>query len=141
MVGQRLIDLDLLGWQAVLNRNAPVFSDIRPGSRIGLMSKDDFEPPDATMLVWEATENAMQTKYESFPGFDEVKIDLLLIADDATIYDIHDPANPNPLAEIKAKVRRRDIMLFVVKPWHELLDCGYSEFLDSLGLVYMGTCR
>ena len=138
---QRLADLDLAGWQSVLDRNAAVFSEMQRGSRIGLMSKDDFEPPDATMLVWEATGNAMQAKYETFPGFDTVAIDLLFIADDATIRDIHDPANPDPLAEIKAKTRRRDIMLFVVKPRNELLDSGYSGLLDSLGLVFMGTCR
>jgi len=52
---QGFIDLDLASWQSVLDRNAPVFSKMQCGSRIGLMSEDDFEPPDATMLVWEAT--------------------------------------------------------------------------------------
>jgi uncharacterized membrane protein (UPF0127 family) len=114
---------------------------MQPGSRIGLMSKDDFEPPTATMLVWEATEQTMQAKYEFFPGFDQVKIDLLFIADDATLSRIHDAANAAPFAEIKTKVRRRDILLYVVKPRQELLNFGYGEFLDSLGLVFMGTCR
>jgi uncharacterized membrane protein (UPF0127 family) len=141
MSERHLVDLNVAGWQALLDRHAAVFSEIQRGSRIGLMSKDDFEPPDATLLVWEATGGAMQAKYESFPGFDSVAIDLLFIADDTTIRHIHDPANPDPLAEIKAKVRRRDILLFVVKPRHELIDSGYSELLDSLGLVFMGTCR
>ncbi len=118
-----------------------IFLGMQPGSRIGLMSKDDFDPPTATMVVWEATEKAMRAKYESFPGFDHVKIDLLFIADDATIRRVHDCANPTPFAEIKAKVRRRDILLYVVKPRQQLLDWGYEEFLDSLGLVFMGTCR
>jgi uncharacterized membrane protein (UPF0127 family) len=69
----------------------------------------------------------MRAKYETFPGFETVAIDLLFIADDATIRDIHDPANPDPLGEIRAKVRRRDIMLFVGKPRHELLNRGYSS--------------
>jgi hypothetical protein len=96
---------------------------------------------EATMLVWEATAGAMRARHERFPGFDEVAIDLLLIADEATLRDIHDAGNPDPFAQIKAKVRRRDILLFVVKPKHELIACGYSEVLDSLGLVFMGTCR
>jgi uncharacterized membrane protein (UPF0127 family) len=141
MTEQRLNDLDLAGWQSVLDRNAPIFLGMQAGSRIGLMSKDDFEPPDATMVVWEATDHAMRAKYECFPGFDQVKIDLLFIADDATIRLVHDAANPRPFADIKAKVRRRDILLYVVKPRQELLDWGYEEFLDSLGLVFMGTCR
>ena len=105
------------------------------------MSKDDFEPPTATMVVWEATAQAMQAKYESFPGFDQVKIDLLFIADDATLCRIHDAVNAAPFSEIKTKVRRRDILLYVVTPRQELLSFGYGEFLESLGLVFMGTCR
>jgi hypothetical protein len=105
------------------------------------MSKDDFEPPTATMVVWQATDQAMRAKYERFPGFDQVEIDLLFIADDATLHRIHDPANPAPFGEIKSKVRRRDILLYVVKPRRVLLAFGYGEFLDSLGLVFMGTCR
>ncbi|KAB2882104.1 MAG: hypothetical protein F9K38_08530 [Pseudorhodoplanes sp.] len=118
-----------------------IFLGMQPGSRVGLMSKDDFDPPAATMVVWEATGAAMQAKYESFPGFDQVRVDLLFIADDATIRRLHDAANPTPFAEIKTKVRRRDILLYVVKPRQDLLNCGYEEFLDSLGLVFMGTCR
>ena len=141
MPGQQLNDLDLAGWQSVLDRHPTIFLGMQPGSRIGLMSKDDFEPPDAAMVVWEATEQAMQAKYEPFPGFDQVKIDLLFIADAATLRQVHDGANPAPFAEIKTKVRRRDILLYVVKPRQQLLDRGYEEFLDSLGLVFMGICR
>jgi hypothetical protein len=141
MLENRLIDLDLGGWQSVLDRHPMLFLGMQPGARIGLMSKDDFEPPSATMVVWEATDQAMQAKYEPFPGFDQVRIDLLFIADNATIRGIHDAENPAPFAEIKAKVRRRDILLYVVQPRQQLLDRGYEEFLDSLGLVFMGTCR
>jgi hypothetical protein len=141
MLKTQLSDLDLAGWQSVLDRHPMIFLGMQPGSRIGLMSKDDFDPPTATMVVWEATEKAMRAKYEPFPGFDHVKIDLLFIADDATIRRVHDGANPTPFAEIKAKVRRRDILLYVVKPRQQLLDWGYEEFLESLGLVFMGTCR
>ena len=48
--------------------------------------------------------------YEPFPGFEEVKIDLLFVADDADIRRLHDPHTPTPFAEIKSKVRRRDIL-------------------------------
>jgi hypothetical protein len=141
MMENRLIDLDLAGWQSVLDRHPMLFLGMQSGARIGLMSKDDFDPPSAAMVVWEATDEAMQAKYEPFPGFDQVRIDLLFIADDATIRRIHDSANPTPFVEIRSKVRRRDILLYVVKPRQELLDRGYEEFLDSLGLVFMGTCR
>ncbi len=51
MIGQHLAEFDLAGWQSVLDRNAELFCEMKLGSRIGLLSKDDFEPPNATMLA------------------------------------------------------------------------------------------
>ena len=132
--------LDLGGWQTLLDRNAELFQDIQAGARIGVLSKDDFEPP-ATMVVWEATEQGMRAGYEPFPGFEQVKIDLLFIADETTILGMHDPSAGVPFRQIKTKLRRRDILLYVVKPHHALIDSGYENFLDSLGLPVLGTCR
>lgn len=46
-----------------------------------------------------------------------------------------------PFADMKGKVRRRETLLYVVKPRAGLLDLGYEEFLDSLGLTFIGACR
>ncbi len=137
----RFTELDISGWQSILDRNAGIFCGMGPGSKVGLMTKDDFEPPTATMLVWEATAGGMRAYSRPFPGFERVEIDLLFIADDPTIRRIYDPSNPAPFADMKTKVRRRDILLYVVRPRTELLERGYEEFLDSLGLTFMGACR
>ena len=133
--------LDLNGWQTLLDGNPEIFHGLMPGARIGLLSKDDFEPPQATMLVWQVNVDGMQASYEPFPGFEQVLIDLLFIADEDVIRRLHSGHAPEPFAEIKAKVRRRDIILYVVKPRDELIACGYEDFLDSLGLAFMGACR
>ncbi|MEZ5788104.1 MAG: hypothetical protein R3D62_16895 [Xanthobacteraceae bacterium] len=132
--------LELDGWQALLDRHAEVFQDMEAGARIGVLSKDAFEPP-ATMVVWQATEQGMQAGYEPFPGFERVKIDLLFIADEATILGMHDSVTDAPFGQIRSKLRRRDILLYVVKPHRALLDAGYENFLESLGLPVLGTCR
>ncbi|MDE2166988.1 MAG: hypothetical protein KGJ66_11715 [Alphaproteobacteria bacterium] len=137
----QVAQLELEGWQALLDRNADMFRGMAAGARIGLLSKDDFEPPTATMVVWQADGERMRAAYESFPGFDRVNIDLLFVADDDTIRHLHDPDAPAPFAEIKRKVRRREVLLYVVKPRDELLEWGYEDFLDSLGLAFMGACR
>ncbi|MGA7454606.1 MAG: hypothetical protein WBW73_26260 [Rhodoplanes sp.] len=56
----------------MLDRNTELFQEMQAGARIGVLSKDDFEPT-ATMVVWEATEQGMRAGYEPFPGFEEVK--------------------------------------------------------------------
>jgi hypothetical protein len=137
----KLAALDLAGWQSLLDRHPAVFRGLVAGARIGLLAKDDFDLPDATMVVWEAEEAAMRAKHERFPGFDRVALDLLFIPDDATAARLHDRATARPFAEMKTKVRRREILLYIVKPRRELLDWGYEDFLDSLGLVFMGACR
>jgi len=112
-----------------------------PGSRIGLLPEEDFDSPAATLLIWEATESGMTAAYGPFPGFSEVNVDLLFIASHEILCSLHDPANSAPFADIKNGVRRRRILLYVVKPRDQLLEQGYEEFLDSLGLVFMGACR
>ena len=132
--------LDLGGWQTLLDRNAELFQDMQAGARIGVLSKNEFEPP-ATMVVWEATEHGMRAGYEAFPGFEEVRIDLLFIADETTILGMHDPNSGAPFKDIKTKLRRRDVLLYVVTPHRALIDSGYENFLETLGLPVLGTCR
>jgi hypothetical protein len=133
--------LDIAGWQALLDRHSAIFSGMLPGSRIGLLPEEDFDSPSAMMLVWEATGRGMVAEYRPFPGFDTVEVDLLFIPDGETMRRLHDGANPAPLADLKRKVRRRETLLYVVKPRASLLELGYEEFLDSLGLAFMGACR
>lgn len=132
--------LEIGGWQTLLDRNAEVFQDMQAGARIGVLSKDEFEAP-AIMVVWEATEQGMRASYEPFPGFEQVKTDLLFIADEATILGMQDPVADAPFKQIKTKLRRRDILLYVIKPHRALLESGYENFLESLGLPVLGTCR
>ena len=138
---EQIAQLELAGWQALLFRHKDIFRGMLPGTRIGFLSKDYFEPPSAIMIVWEAGTHGMEARYEPFPGFETVKIDLLFIADNDVIRRLHDPDTPTPFAEIKRKVRHRDILLYVVRPRDELLECGYEDFIDSLGLSFMGACR
>jgi hypothetical protein len=137
----RLAELDISGWQSLLDRNPDIFFGMEPGSKVGLLTQDDFEPPTAMMLVWESTPEGMRAYYRAFPGFESVEVDLLFIADDPTMRRIHDVDTPAPFVHMKTKVRRRDILLYIVKPRSQLLERGYEDFLDSLGLTFMGACR
>lgn len=138
---QELLQLELAGWQALLDRHGSLFAGMQAGSRIGLLPEEDFDRPAAMMLVWEASERGMAAAYRPFPGFETVEVDLLFIPDNATLRRLHDRGNPSPFADLKRKVRRRETLLYVVKPRERLIDLGYEEFLDSLGLTFMGTCR
>jgi len=138
---QELPQLDLGGWQALLDRHPALFAGLSAHSRIGLLPEEDFESPGAMMLVWEAAEQGMVATYRPFPGFETVEVDLLFIPNNATLRRLHDGANPSPFVDMKRTVRRRETLLYVVKPRAILLELGYEEFLDSLGLTFVGACR
>ena len=42
---------------------------------------------------------------------------------------------------MKKMIRSGGILFFVMKTKHQLQDAGYEEFLDSLGLAFLGACR
>jgi hypothetical protein len=138
---QELLQLDVSGWQALLDRHESLFAGLLTGSRIGLLPEEDFESPAAMMLVWEATEQGMVASYQPFSGFDTVEVDLLFVPNNETLRQLHDRTNPSPFVNMKRKVRRRETLLYVVKPRASLLELGYEEFLDSLGLTFVGACR
>ena len=39
------------------------------------------------------------------------------------------------------RIRTGNILFFVMKSKYELQDAGYEDFLDSLGLAFLGACR
>jgi hypothetical protein len=136
-----LVDLDLAGWQDLLDRHPQIFHGMMAGARVALLPADDFDAPGARMVVWEATGDGMRAGHRPFPGFETVDVDLLFVADEESLRRLHDRTNPTPFGDMKRKVRRREILLYVVRPRDCLLERGYEEFLESLGLVFMGACR
>jgi hypothetical protein len=45
------------------------------------------------------------------------------------------------LGRLKRRLRRGDIMLCTFRTRAQLAESGYEDFLDSLGLAFMGACR
>lgn len=132
---------DLAGWQSLLDRQADAFAGLVPGAAIGLLAEDDAETPGAPMIVWEQTAAGMRAAARAYPGFEGLALDLLFIGDRATLARLADPATPEPLRLMREKARRRDLLLYVVRPRDALSERGYDDFLERLGLVVMGACR
>ena len=67
--------------------------------------------------------------------------DLLLVPDDAAFEEIRRSLDGDPLSTIKKMIRCGNILFFVMKTKHQLQDAGYEDFLDTLGLAFLGACR
>ena len=150
---------DLPAWQAMLDRYQELFSDMLPGSRIGILPRSgtslmpgkrlaglsncEFSLPEGKMLAWEVNGKGpgMRAEYRSCRTFEEAQADLLLVPDDAALEEIRRTLAADPLSTIKKMIRCGGILFFVMKNKYQLQDAGYEDFLDTLGLAFLGACR
>lgn len=133
--------LDAEGWQAILDRKQEIFTDMLPGASLGILPKKEFESPVGTMLTWVRQADKMEVVYQSFIGFQDTSVDLLMIADDEALESLHSKAHDNPFNEMREQIRNGNILYYVMKTKTELLDLGYEELIDVLGIPFLGACR
>lgn len=144
---------DLDAWQAMLDRNSELFADMVSGSRIGFVSREASgilpgkhvegvkQANEAPMLAWEVRDGAMSVRLERFTGMTTTQVDLLLVADDEAMAMMRGEVGANALSDIKRLIRHGRMIFFVFKNKYQLQDAGYEDFLDSLGLAFLGACR
>lgn len=148
---------DLPAWQAMLDGYQELFSEMLPGSRIGILPRSGtslmagkhlaglansaFSLPDGKMLAWEVNGTGMRASHHPCRNFQEAQADLLLVADDAALEEIRRTLDSDPLSTIKKMIRCGNILFFVMKTKYQLQDAGYEDFLDTLGLAFLGACR
>ena len=155
--GAQSMFADLPAWQAMLDRYQELFSDMLPGSRIGILpragtslmpgkhlaglSNSGFSLPDGKMLAWEVNGKGMRAGYRPCRNFQDAQADLLLVPDDAALEEIRRTLDGDPLSTIRKMIRCGNILFFVMKTKYQLQNAGYEDFLDTLGLAFLGACR
>lgn len=133
--------LDAQGWQTILDRRPEIFTDMLPGASLGILPKKEFESPVGTMLIWVKQVDKMAAFYQTFTGFQNTSVDLLMIADDAALESLHSKAQDNPFYEMREQIRNGHILYYVMKTKNELLALGFEELIDVLGIPFLGACR
>lgn len=133
---------DLPAWAEMLERHADTFAALQAGCALGLVPKADTEQRPGRMLVWTRAESGgMQAGLRPFTGYKDCGVDILFVAEDAGLAAIHRALADRPLGEMKAALRRSELFLFVLKPRDQLIEDGWDEFLETLGLAFLGACR
>ena len=140
-------------WQSMLDRHRELFLDMVQGSRIGFVSREASGilpgkrlegvqvATEVPMLAWQLENGAMSARIERFAGMASTKVDLLLVADEEALATMLSELSGDTLTVIKRLIRRGRMMFFVFKNKAQLQDAGYEDFLDSLGLAFLGACR
>jgi hypothetical protein len=145
---------DLSRWQAMLDRHADLFSGMEPGSAIGFVprARSGILPGkhagalkgalgEGEMMTWEVDAQGMRAGLRRYTGFEGIGVDLLFVADDEGLAAMDDAVGGDALSIIKRLIRAGRVMFYVMKTKYELQDAGYEEFLDTLGLAFLGACR
>ena len=145
---------ELERWQAMLERHDTLFTEMSPGSSVAIVPKagSGIHPGKhvaglmaaegaGEMLRWEVTPAGMRASLRPYRGFQDAGVDLLFVADDEAMDALVHNLDDNTLSLMKRQIRAGNIMFFVMRTKYELQDAGYEEFLDTLGLAFLGACR
>lgn len=145
---------ELEDWQAMLDRHEELFTEMVPGSSVAIVPKEGsgIQPGKhvaglmaaegaGEMLRWEVTTGGMRAEMVPYRGFQDAKVDLLFVADGEALDKLRDNIGDDTLSLMKRQIRAGNIMFFVMRTKYELQDAGYEEFLDTLGLAFLGACR
>jgi hypothetical protein len=145
---------DIALWQSMLDRQRELFVEMDAGSRIGIVSREasgilpgkhlegvQVVAAEVPMMAWQVENGGMSALVERFAGMSATRVDLLLVADEEAMAKMLSDLGGNMLTTIKRLIRRGNIMFFVFKNKAQLQDAGYEDFLESLGLAFLGACR
>lgn len=141
-------------WQAMLDRHACLFSELLPGSAVGFVPRagSGLHPGKhvagvmsaggtGEMLTWSMDGERMKAALKGYAGFQQAGVDLLFVAGAEGLAAMREAVAGEALSVIKRHIRAGTIMFFVMKTKYQLQDAGYEDFLDSLGLAFLGACR
>ncbi len=144
---------EIAPWQSMLDRYRELFVEMQAGSRIGFVSREASGilpgkrlegvqvATEVSMLAWQLEDGGMSARIERFAGMASTKVDLLLVADEEALATMLGELEGDTPTVIKRLIRRGRMMFFVFKNKAQLQDAGYEDFLDSLGLAFLGACR
>lgn len=141
-------------WQAMLKRYDELFADMDAGSAVGFVPRagSGIQPgkhvaalvdcgAGVAMMKWQAHGAGMTVSLQGYRGFQDAGVDLLFVVDDDALLALRAALDGDALSQLKRLIRQGSIMFFVLRTKFELQDAGYEDFLDTLGLAFLGACR
>lgn len=132
---------DLAGWQGLLAREWRLFEPMVEGASIGIVARESTDAGSGGMLVWRREAGGMRVERSVFGGFADCPVGVLFVAEPDALEALHARIDDNALGAMKLQLRAGTMLLYVIAPKKKLLDDGYEDFLEALGLAFLGACR
>jgi len=133
--------LTLAAWQSVLDRHADLFEEIEESASMAIVPRRSVAAvcDPVPMLLWVREPEGMAARSGEFGGYKALSSDLLLVANDGTLETAL--SRDEPLAEIKRQLRAGGMLFMVLRRKDELRSHGWEDFLEWLGMPFLGSCR
>jgi hypothetical protein len=143
---------DLAAWQRVIDGYAPLFEPLAAGAAVGLVPRFFVDAngtrrsaampatPPLPMLAWRKCDGRMLAQPATYGGLDGLGVDVLFLAGDGALEAVL-ARDEHPLGEMKRQLRAARIQFFVFRTRSELRNLGYEDFVEALGLPFLGACR
>jgi hypothetical protein len=143
---------DLAAWQRLLDGYAPLFEPLARGAALGLAPRFFADAsgarraaampstPPLPMLEWRRRDATMRAQPGSYRGLGALDVDLLFLAGDGALEAVL-AREEHPLGEMKRQLRAARIQFFVLRTRRELAERGWEDFVEALGLPFLGACR
>ena len=150
------VEHDVGGWQRAFDASEGLFGSLSDGARMGFIAQPGFAPlgrrrpgldaaaaqhTGAAMLAFAAANGRIDVTVERFESFEEARLDLLFVADEDARAHLAAAPVLTRLHAMKQLIRHGSVRFFVLRTRHELQDAGYEDFLESLGIPFLGSCR
>ncbi|MCO5101998.1 MAG: hypothetical protein M9885_14085 [Burkholderiaceae bacterium] len=132
---------DAAGWHALLIRERHLFEPMIDGASVGFVARESADAGSGEMLVWRRSGNATLVERRAFAGFANCPVALLFVAEPGAFEAVHERLSDNALGALKLQLRSGAMLLYVIAPKRQLLDDGYEDFVEALGLAFLGACR
>lgn len=132
---------ELARWQAILDGESDAFAELRRDACIALLVRSDFDAGGGQLLLWKVGDKGIAVAVADYAGFPVRGADVLFVAVDAALSEVLAQPAGGALSRMRELVRWGEILFFSLKVKSDLLDLGYENFLESLGLAHVGACR
>ena len=143
---------DLAAWQRLIDGYAPLLEPLAEGTGVGVVARFFVDAtgarraaampatPSLPLLEWRKRDGRMRAEEGAYRGLADVGVDLLFLADEGALEAVL-AREEHPLGEMKRQLRASRIQFFVFRTKRELRDLGYEDFVEALGLPFLGACR
>lgn len=127
-------------WRKWIRDNSELFASLNSSAKIGFLAMDIFESTEGKAIILIKEGKGVVIKEQNFTGLRVLPVDIIFIAPQAILEKIiKEDCNANK-HKFYHSIRRKEVLFFILATTSELEEKGYADFLESIGLEFLGAC-